>query len=59
MFQAISGVAHAHAHRVVHRDIKPANLLVDPATGALKVRVPFCAAAVVVHASWPWGASSA
>ena len=29
--QALSGLVHLHAHRVVHRDIKPANLLVSAA----------------------------
>ena len=29
--QALSGLVHLHARRVVHRDIKPANLLVSAA----------------------------
>ncbi|KQK13534.1 mitogen-activated protein kinase kinase 9 [Brachypodium distachyon] len=31
--QALAGLAHLHARRVVHRDIKPANLLVSGAGG--------------------------
>ncbi|HEY9237437.1 MAG TPA: serine/threonine-protein kinase, partial [Burkholderiaceae bacterium] len=30
-------LAHAHAQGIVHRDIKPANVLIEPATGAVKV----------------------
>ena len=34
--QALSGLAHLHARRVVHRDVKPANLLVS-AAGEVKI----------------------
>ncbi|KAL6637719.1 hypothetical protein ACP70R_025291 [Stipagrostis hirtigluma subsp. patula] len=34
--QALSGLAHLHARRVVHRDVKPANLLVTTA-GEVKI----------------------
>ena len=30
-------LAHAHRHGVVHRDIKPANVMIDLATGVVKV----------------------
>jgi eukaryotic-like serine/threonine-protein kinase len=30
-------LAHAHRQGVIHRDIKPANVMIDPATGAVKV----------------------
>jgi eukaryotic-like serine/threonine-protein kinase len=30
-------LAHAHRHGVVHRDIKPANVMLDAATGVVKV----------------------
>ena len=30
-------LAYAHIQGVVHRDIKPANVMIDPATGAIKV----------------------
>ncbi len=30
-------LAYAHVQGVVHRDIKPANVMIDPATGAIKV----------------------
>ncbi len=30
-------LGHAHSQGVVHRDIKPANVMVDPASGAVKV----------------------
>ncbi|AQK63427.1 mitogen-activated protein kinase kinase 9 [Zea mays] len=34
--QALAGLAHLHARRVVHRDVKPANLLVS-AAGEVKI----------------------
>jgi len=34
--QALSGLAHLHARRVIHRDVKPANLLVS-AAGEVKI----------------------
>jgi len=30
-------LAHAHTQGVIHRDIKPANIMIDPATGTVKV----------------------
>lgn len=35
--QALSGLAHLHARRVVHRDVKPANLLVNAAGEVIKI----------------------
>jgi WD40 repeat protein/serine/threonine protein kinase len=35
--QAALGLAHAHRRGLVHRDIKPANLLVEAATGRVKI----------------------
>ena len=32
-----TALAHAHTQGVVHRDIKPANVMIDPATGSVKV----------------------
>jgi serine/threonine protein kinase len=32
-----AGLAYAHDHKLVHRDIKPANLIIDDATGSLKI----------------------
>jgi len=35
--QLASGLAAAHAQRIVHRDLKPANVLVEQATGRVKL----------------------
>jgi len=35
--EAAAGLAAAHAAGVIHRDIKPANILVDQATGRVKI----------------------
>jgi hypothetical protein len=35
--QVCAALAHAHAHNVIHRDLKPSNLMMDKATGALKL----------------------
>lgn len=37
LYQALAGVAHAHAHCVMHRDIKPQNLLLHRASGLVQV----------------------
>ena len=37
LWQLLQGTAACHAHRVVHRDLKPQNLLIDRASGALKL----------------------
>lgn len=35
--QLFSGLAYVHSKGIAHRDIKPHNLLIDPATGRLKL----------------------
>lgn len=37
MYQLLAGLAHAHARCVLHRDVKPANVLIDPASGLVKL----------------------
>lgn len=37
MFQLLRGQAYMHQHGIMHRDLKPQNLLVDPASGLLKI----------------------
>jgi serine/threonine protein kinase len=36
-YQLVCGIGWCHSHRIFHRDIKPQNLLVQPATGLLKI----------------------
>ncbi|MEO5339721.1 MAG: serine/threonine protein kinase [Magnetococcus sp. MYC-9] len=35
--QIAMALDHAHSHQVIHCDIKPANILLDPATGQVKI----------------------
>lgn len=35
--QVLAALAHAHARAVVHRDIKPSNIMIEDATGTVKV----------------------
>jgi glycogen synthase kinase 3 beta len=37
MYQMFRSLAYIHAIGICHRDIKPQNLLLDPATGVLKL----------------------
>lgn len=37
MYQLFRSLAYIHALGICHRDIKPQNLLLDPATGVLKL----------------------
>ncbi len=37
LFQLLSGTSACHDHRIVHRDLKPQNILIDKATGVLKL----------------------
>jgi len=35
--QLLEGIVHCHNRRIIHRDLKPQNLLIDSATGTLKI----------------------
>jgi serine/threonine protein kinase len=37
IYQILNGLQAAHARRVIHRDLKPQNILIDAATGVVKL----------------------